>query len=88
MASRLELKQGSALEIPYPGGSFDLLFDGYMFDLMPFEAMPKILAEFRRVLKPGGRLVLINMAEGEKPGSQIYHPLSHLLAPMCPGHKQ
>lgn len=46
--------------------------NGYMFDLMPVEAMPKILTEFRRVLKPAGRLVLMNMTEGERPGSQIY----------------
>jgi ubiquinone/menaquinone biosynthesis C-methylase UbiE len=70
--SRVELKQASAFDIPYPEGTFDLVFNGYMFDLMPVEEMPKILAEFRRVLKPGGRLVMVNMTEGERPGSHIY----------------
>jgi ubiquinone/menaquinone biosynthesis C-methylase UbiE len=70
--SRVELKQASTFEIPYPDAAFDLLINGYMFDLMPVEAMPDILAEFRRVLKPGGRLVLINMTEGERPGSHFY----------------
>lgn len=71
-SSQVELKQASAFEIPYPDETFDLVINGYMFDLMPVEAMPKILGEFRRVLKPGGRLVLVNMTEGERPGSQVY----------------
>lgn len=70
--ARVEIKTGSAFAIPYPAANFDLLLNGYMFDLMPYEDMPKILAEFKRVLKPGGRLVLVNMTSGEKPGSQIY----------------
>lgn len=70
--SQVELKQASAFEIPYPGETFDLVTNGYMFDLMPVEMMPKILMEFRRVMKPGGRLVLVNMTEGERPGSHFY----------------
>ena len=70
--SRVELKQASAFDIPYPDGTFDLVFNGYMFDLMPVEAMPKILSEFRRVLRRDGRLVMVNMTEGERPGSHIY----------------
>ncbi len=70
--AQVELKQASAFEIPYLDATFDLVINGYMFDLMPTEAMPKLLKEFRRVLKSGGRLVLINMTEGERPGSGIY----------------
>lgn len=69
---RIEVQQGSCLDIPFPDGTFDLLLNGYMFDLMPFERMPQILAEFRRVLKPGGRMVLVNMTIGEKPGSHFF----------------
>ncbi len=56
----------------------------YIFDLMPVEAMPKLLMEFRRVLRPDGRLVLINMTEGERPGSQIYQRI-YQLAPALMG---
>jgi ubiquinone/menaquinone biosynthesis C-methylase UbiE len=72
ITGNVELKQGSAYTIPYPTGTFDLLINGYMFDLMPFAAIPQILAEFKRVLKPGGRLVLTNMTEGEQWGSRFY----------------
>ena len=70
--AQVELKQGSAFEIPYPAGTFDLLINGYMFDLMPHAAVPQLLAEFKRVLKPDGRLVLINMTGGERWGSHFY----------------
>lgn len=71
-SAKVELKQASAFEISYHNGTFDLVMNGYMFDLMPVEEMPEILSEFRRVLKPTGRLVLMNMTEGERPGSQLY----------------
>ncbi len=70
--AQVELKLGSAFEIPYRAGTFDLLINGYMFDLMPHAAVPQLLAEFKRVLKPDGRLVLINMTEGQRWGSHIY----------------
>jgi ubiquinone/menaquinone biosynthesis C-methylase UbiE len=57
-----ELKLGSAFDLPFPQGNFDLLLNNYMFDLIPFEAMGTIIQEFWRVLKPGGALVLANMA--------------------------
>ncbi len=70
--AQVELKLGSAFEIPYRAGTFDLLINGYMFDLMPHAVVPQLLAEFKRVLKPDGRLVLINMTEGQRWGSHIY----------------
>ncbi len=36
-----------------------------MFDLLPEQDFPAVLAEFRRVLRPGGRLALVNMTVGE-----------------------
>ena len=34
-----------------------------MFDLLPLRDMPVVLAEFRRVLRPRGRLALVNMSK-------------------------
>jgi len=34
-----------------------------MLDLIPLGDLPVVLREFRRVLKPGGRLVLVNMSK-------------------------
>ncbi|MGH2951118.1 MAG: class I SAM-dependent methyltransferase [Solirubrobacterales bacterium] len=66
LAERVELHQASALELPLPDRSFDLLVNGYMLDLLPREDIPRALSEFRRVLRPGGRLVLSNMTRGER----------------------
>ncbi len=72
------LSVGSAFELQYPDESFDVVMNNYMFDLIPFEDMDKILMEFKRVLKKDGRLVLVNMTEGERIGSRMYDALYRL----------
>jgi ubiquinone/menaquinone biosynthesis C-methylase UbiE len=67
-----ELKQASAFSLEGEDGQFDVLINNYMFDLIPFDQMDAVLAEFKRVLKKGGKLVLVNMTSGEKFGSGIY----------------
>jgi ubiquinone/menaquinone biosynthesis C-methylase UbiE len=67
-----ELRIGDAFEIPSPDDKFDLLVNNYMFDLIPFSEMGRILSEFRRVLKEKGRLVLVNMTESESSGGNLY----------------
>ena len=49
-----------------------------MFDLIPHADMDRVLGEFSRVLKPGGRLVLVNMARGESRASRIYEVIYRL----------
>lgn len=66
----LSLGNAAALEIG--SDSVDVLLNSYMFDLVPFAEMDRILGEFRRVLKPGGRLVLVNMTRGRGIGGGIY----------------
>lgn len=66
------LLQGTALDLPVTTGTVDILMNNYMFDLLSEQDMDRALAEFRRVLKPGGRLVLVNMTEGEGFGTGIY----------------
>jgi ubiquinone/menaquinone biosynthesis C-methylase UbiE len=52
------LRIGNALQLDYPDNEFDVLVNNYMFDLLPESDFEPVLAEFRRVLRPGGRLVL------------------------------
>ncbi len=65
--NHVHFRQGNARNLPYPDGTFDLVYNGYMFDLISLDGFLPILKEFNRVLKPGGKLVLVNMS---KPGSQ------------------
>ena len=67
-----ELKKASAFHLEGEDAQFDVLINNYMFDLIPFDQMDAVLAEFKRVLKKGGKLVLVNMTSGEKSGSGIY----------------
>lgn len=66
------LQVGTAFSLQVEDKSVDVLVNNYMFDLIPFEDMGRILVEFKRVLKRGGKLVLVNMTEGERRGSRIY----------------
>jgi len=71
-AANYQLKLGNAFEIEAESQQFDLVLNSYMFDLIAFHEMDQILAEFRRVLKQEGKLVLVNMTTGETFGSGIY----------------
>ncbi len=63
---RVHFKQGNAKELPYPDESFDIVYNGYMFDLIPFDGFEPILKEMHRVLKPDGKLVLLNMSKPDE----------------------
>ncbi|MGW8303762.1 MAG: class I SAM-dependent methyltransferase, partial [Desulfobacterales bacterium] len=67
-----ELKKASAFHLEGEDEQFDVLINNYMFDLISFDQMDAVLAEFKRVLKKGGKLVFVNMTIGEKFGSGIY----------------
>ena len=73
--SNYSLKTGDAYSLPYPDGSFDLIMNNYMFDLLPEEDFPRVLLEFKRVLKPGGRMVITSMTPGRKWYSRIWDRL-------------
>ncbi len=66
LSARVHFKQGNARELPYPANTFDLVYNGYMFDLIPLDGFMSILKEMARVLKPGGKLVLVNMSKPDE----------------------
>ena len=43
-----------------------------MFDLIPFDQMNTVISEFTRVLKPGGKLVMVNMTKTERRCAGLY----------------
>jgi len=71
-----ELSLGNAIDLPVESESIDLLINTYMFDLLSEEDTAKALSEFARVLRPGGRMVLVNMAHGRTPMSRLYEHIS------------
>lgn len=69
------LRIGDAYDLDFPDDSFEVLVNNYMFDLLPEEDFPAILGEFKRVLRPGGRLAMVNMTEGERWYNTIWQGL-------------
>jgi glycosyltransferase involved in cell wall biosynthesis/predicted SAM-dependent methyltransferase len=53
-----ELIHGSIFDIPVPGNSFDGIYNLGVMEHFSEEEIVKILLEFNRVLKPGGKIVL------------------------------
>ena len=72
------LEIGTAFDIQMDENSVDILFNNYMFDLIPFNQMGAIAEEFYRVLKPDGKLVLVNMTKAEKFGAGLYERIYKL----------
>lgn len=64
---RVELLQGDALDLPFPDNSFDSAVSG--FALRNLTDVVAALAEMRRVVRPGGRVVVLELA---KPPSPIF----------------
>ncbi len=64
--SNFQLKEADSRQLPFEENTFDFLYNGYMLDLIPVQDMPKILNEFYRVLKPGGRMILLNMSKRDE----------------------
>jgi ubiquinone/menaquinone biosynthesis C-methylase UbiE len=59
------LKIGDAYDLEYSDQSFDVVINNYMFDLLPEDDFSTVLTEFKRVLRPGGRLVIVTMTKPE-----------------------
>ncbi len=71
LSEKVDFRQGSALALPFPDGSFDLAWSQNV--AMNIQDRPRYYAEMRRVLKPGGRLAIQDVAQG--PGGPVIFPV-------------
>lgn len=58
----IRFDHGFSDALGYPDGAFDRVCSSMMFHHLPAESKPKTLREIRRVLRPGGRLELLDFA--------------------------
>jgi SAM-dependent methyltransferase len=71
LADRVEFCQGNALDLPFEDGGFDVVWSQNA--AMNIADRERLYAEMYRVLKPGGRLALQEVAAG--PGGPPHFPV-------------
>ena len=60
---QVELVQSDTLPIPFIEKSFDGIFSSFTLELFDSPLIPEVLSDCRRVLKPGGRLVVVSLSK-------------------------
>ena len=62
----IDIIQGNALKMPFEDNTFDIVINEAMLTMLPVKAKKKALAEYYRVLKPGGVLLTHDIRELEE----------------------
>jgi len=76
----IELTKGDSENLPYDDNTFDVVT--VSFGVRNFEDLRKGLGEMNRVLKPGGKLIILEFSYPSKfPVKQLYHFYNSTLLP-------
>ncbi len=70
---QVRFEWADALELPYPDGAFDAVTVG--FGARNLADLQRGLAELARVLRPGGRLVILEITQPRRPPLSIFYSL-------------
>jgi ubiquinone/menaquinone biosynthesis C-methylase UbiE len=80
-SAEVRFDRGFSNELPYPDASVDRVVSSFMFHHVPNDEKEATLREARRVLKPDGRLILVDFAgpEASSEGflSRLFHSSGH-----------
>lgn len=65
LSSFAALTVADASHLPFRYDFFDAIFSSYVLDLMAAREISLTLGEFHRVIRPGGRVVLVSLSKGK-----------------------
>lgn len=75
--SKAEYRVASAEALPFEDGSFDVVVSRLVLHHLPADVKPRALADMKRVLVPGGRVLIADLAS---PAAQsAHHVAAHVL---------
>lgn len=81
LEKRITLAQGDGLTLPFPDATFDAATAA--FGVRNFENLAAGFAELRRVLKPGGRAVILELSRPERqPARTLFRFYMRVLMPL------
>jgi demethylmenaquinone methyltransferase/2-methoxy-6-polyprenyl-1,4-benzoquinol methylase len=82
--NRIRLQKGDSEALPFPDNRFDAIT--VAFGVRNFEHLENGLREMRRVLKPGGKMVVLEFSQPRTPViGQLYKIYMRLIAPRIAG---
>ena len=80
LEKKISLQQGDSEALPFPDRHFDAVT--VAFGVRNFEHLEKGIREMGRVLKPGGKLIVLEFSQPKTPGiRQVYDLYLRLVAP-------
>jgi ubiquinone/menaquinone biosynthesis C-methylase UbiE len=71
IADRVEVQRGDAEALPYSENSMDAIFMSFTLELFDTPEIPGVLAQCKRILRPGGRIVVVGVSKEGKQGMII-----------------
>jgi ubiquinone/menaquinone biosynthesis C-methylase UbiE len=68
VADRIELHCADATRLPFTDACLDAIFMSFTLELFDTPEIPQVLTECKRVLRPGGRIVVVGMSKEDAHG--------------------